>query len=134
MLEEMRRNISLAELAKNAERIADDIDASGAVYCVKRRGKAGIMLIDADHYEGWRADIQRMLDAHWRERLAQAERDFAAGRGRDLAEVARELGLDRPAQPRRRGATTKSARASSPKTHARASRARDRAAQRTLRR
>lgn len=105
MLQEMRKNISLADFAKNAERIAQDIDASGTVYCIKRRGKAGIMLVDASQYEA----MQQLQHAHWRERLAQSQRDFAAGRDRDLEEIARELGLDRPAQPRRRSPASRTA-------------------------
>lgn len=115
MLEELRKNISLADFTKNAARIADDIDASGTVYCIKRRGKPGIMRMDASHYEA----MQQWHNAHWRERLAQSQRDFAAGRGRDLEEIAKELGLDRPAQPRRRGAAPRTTRAGRSKAHAR---------------
>ena len=102
MLEAMRKTISMAELAKHAERIADDINASGAIYCVERRGKAGVMLMDANYYEGWRVAIELMQRPRWREEWAEARRAAERGDGRDLDDVARELGLARADQPGRR--------------------------------
>lgn len=102
MLDDMRKTISMSELAKNAERIAKDIDASGAIYHVKRPGTRGMLLMDAEYFEGWRAAIEMMQRPNWQEEWQQARRELARGEGRRLDEVARELGLDRPAQPRRR--------------------------------
>jgi hypothetical protein len=110
MLEEMRKTISLAQLAKHAERIADDIEASGTIYCVKRRGKSGLMLLDAEAYEGWLVAIELMKQPSWREEWATARGAAARGEGRNLEAVAKELDLDRPARLDRRkaasGATT----------------------------
>ena len=109
MLEEMRKTISLDELSRNAERIADDIGASGAVYRIERRGKAGMMLMDADYYEGWRAAIELMKQPDWRAQWDRALEERASGVGRALDDVATELGLDRPAQPHRRGTASRAA-------------------------
>jgi hypothetical protein len=110
MLKEMRKTISLAQLAKHAERIADDIEASGTIYCVKRRGKSGLMLLDAEAYEGCLVAIELMKQPNWREEWATARGAAARGEGRNLEAVAKELDLDRPARLDRRkaasGATT----------------------------
>jgi hypothetical protein len=45
-----------------------------------------------------------MSRPNWREELEQSRRDAAAGRGRPLEVVLKELGLDRPAQRKRRSA------------------------------
>lgn len=107
MLEEMRKTISLAQLAKHAERIADDIEASGTIYCVKRRGKSGLMLLDAEAYEGWLVAIELMKQPSWREEWATARGAAARGEGRNLEAVAKELDLDRPARLDRRKAASR---------------------------
>jgi PHD/YefM family antitoxin component YafN of YafNO toxin-antitoxin module len=128
MLEEMRKTISLAQLAKDPERIARDIDSSGAVYYVKRPGHRPMLLMDEEYFEGWRVVIELMQQPNWREELEQSRRDFAAGRYRDLEEVVKELGLDRPAQPRRRRSAPRASGARTAKGARRASRARGRSA------
>ena len=128
MLEEMRKTISLAQLAKNVERIADDINASGAIYCVKRRGKAGVMLLDAAYYEGWLVAIELMKQPNWREEWDAARCAAERGEGRDLEEVAKELGLDRPAQLDRRKAASRASSARRTKGARRDSRPRRRSA------
>jgi PHD/YefM family antitoxin component YafN of YafNO toxin-antitoxin module len=128
MLEEMRKTISLTQLAKDAERIARDIDSSGAVYHVKRPGHRDMLLMDEEYFEGWRVVFELMQRPSWREELEQSRRDFAAGRHRELDEVAKELGLDRPAQPRRRSTAPRAAAASRTKSTRRTSRSRGRTA------
>ena len=109
MLEETRKTISLDERSRNAERIADDIGASGAVYRIERRGNAGMMLMDADYDEGSRAAIELMKQTDWRAQWDAALAERASGVGRALDDVAKELALDRPAQPHRRGAASRTA-------------------------
>lgn len=124
MLDEMRKTISMAELAKHAERIADDINASGTIYCIERRGKAGVMLMDANYYEGWRVAIELMQRASWREEWAEARLAAERGEGRKLEEVAKELGLDRSDRSRRRRPASRASTPRSAKGSRRASRAR----------
>jgi PHD/YefM family antitoxin component YafN of YafNO toxin-antitoxin module len=131
MLEDMeKKTISVSELAKNAERIARDVDASGTVYHIKRRGRSGMLLMDHDYYLAWRDAIELMQRPNWREELEQSRRDFAAGRYRDLEDVVKELGLDRAAQPRRRAAASRPARPGRTKSTRRTPGARGRTAQR----
>lgn len=126
MLEEMRKTISMAELAKNPESVAQDIDASGAVYCIKRPGKPRMLLMDAEYFEGQQAIMRLMQDPHWGPRLQQAQRDFEAGRGITLDELEAELDRDRPAQSRRRGSASGDASSSRTKSSPRAARSRRR--------
>ena len=129
MLEAMqRKTISMARLAKDPDRIARDIDSSGAIYSIKRRGERTMLLMNEDYFEGWLSVIELMKQPNWREELEQSRQDFAAGRGRDLEEVVREIGLDRRAQPRRRSAAPRSSRAGGKANPRRASRSRGRAA------
>ena len=128
MLEEMRKTISLAQLAKNPERIARDIDSCGAVYHVKRPGRRDMLLMDEEYFEGWLVAIELMQRPNWREELEQSRRDAEAGRGRDLEEVVKELGLDRPAQQRRRRPAARTARTRSAKDSRRTPRGRGRSA------
>lgn len=128
MLEEMRKTISMSKFAKNPESVARDIDASGAVYSIQRRGRPAVLMMDEEYYEGWRIVIEMMQRPDWREELEEWRRDAAEGRGRDLEEIAKELGLDRPAESTRRGAPRRAPSASRSKGVPSASRTRRRSA------
>jgi hypothetical protein len=56
----------------------------------------------AQYLRGWAAALDEMRRPDWREVYEQTSRDIAAGRGRDLDTVAKELGLERRAGRRRR--------------------------------
>jgi len=56
----------------------------------------------AQYLRGWAAALDEMRRPDWREVHDRTSRDIAAGRGRDLDTVAKELGLERPAGRRRR--------------------------------
>jgi hypothetical protein len=127
MLGEMRKTISMADLAKNPEGVARDIDASGAVYCIKRPGRPQMLMMDAEYFEGQQAIMRLMQDPHWGPRMQQAQRDFEAGRGITLDELEAELGLDRPPRSRRRGSTSRNAGAGRTKGSPRTPRSRGRA-------
>lgn len=129
MLEAMdRKTITMARLAKNPESIARAIDSSGAVYTIKRPGRATMLMMDEEYFESWLAVIDLMKNPKWREELEQSKRDFAEGRYRTLDEIEKELDLDRPAPTRRRAAAASSTRSGRSKGAQRASRARRRAA------
>ncbi|NVB78674.1 MAG: hypothetical protein HOV81_09795 [Kofleriaceae bacterium] len=99
MLDEMQKTISMAELAKNAERIAKDIETAGTVYRVKRPGHRAMLLMDDAYFEGWKAVIELMQRANWRDEWARSEAELAQGRGRELSEVLAELTGDSAAKP-----------------------------------
>lgn len=47
----------------------------------------------AQYLRGWAAALDEMRRPDWREVHEQTSRDIAAGRGRDLETIARELAL-----------------------------------------
>jgi hypothetical protein len=53
-----------------------------------------MVLVDNEYYEGWMAAIDEMRRPDWREALEETRRDAAAGRGRSLDVIAKELGLE----------------------------------------
>jgi PHD/YefM family antitoxin component YafN of YafNO toxin-antitoxin module len=102
MLETMK-TISMSQLAKNAERIARDIESAGHMYRIK--GPRGAMLLmDWEQYESWREMLALMRRPNWQSEWVQMERDASARRGRDLDTVVQELGLEVSTRSPRRGA------------------------------
>jgi len=56
----------------------------------------------AQYLRGWAAALDEMRRPDWREVHDQTSRDIAAGRGRDLETVAKELGFQRRSGQKRR--------------------------------
>jgi PHD/YefM family antitoxin component YafN of YafNO toxin-antitoxin module len=93
MLDDMEKTISMAELAKHAERIARDIETAGTVYRIKRVGRPNILVIDELYLERRVAMAELMQVPGWQEHLEQSRRDFEQGRSRPLDDVLEELGF-----------------------------------------
>jgi PHD/YefM family antitoxin component YafN of YafNO toxin-antitoxin module len=115
MLDEMHKTISMSELLRNPERVATDVEQTGAIYRVTRRGHRSLVLMDKQFLDGWIAAIEFMQRPNWREEWEEAQRDIAEGRLYDLDDVLKELGLeDAPHRSRkpsaRRAATTRRAK------------------------
>jgi hypothetical protein len=51
-------------------------------------------MIGRAYVDGWRAALDEMRRPDWREVHDRTSRDIAAGRGRDLDMIAKELGLE----------------------------------------
>lgn len=86
------KTVSLSDLAKHPQRIAEGL--SGKLRLTGARG--AILLVDPEHYDDLAATIQMLMRPDWSGVRARIERDRALGRGQDLDEVVKELGLDRP--------------------------------------
>ncbi|HEY5920611.1 MAG TPA: hypothetical protein VIV11_03025 [Kofleriaceae bacterium] len=123
-----RKTISMAQLAKNTEDIARDIDSSRGVYRIKRQGRPDILLMHEEYFEGWLVVAELSGNPEVRRQLEQSRRDANADRGRNLDEIEKELGLDRKAPTRRRGSVPRSTRASGAKGIRSAPRSRRRSA------
>jgi PHD/YefM family antitoxin component YafN of YafNO toxin-antitoxin module len=117
MLETMeKKTISMAQLAKNAEQIASDIEASGALYRIKRPGGKTMLLMDKAYFDSWVATLEFMQDhPNWRAELDQAERDYRAGLFIPYEQVRKELGLDRRARAPKRGRSARGTSGGRPK-------------------
>ncbi|HVV85412.1 MAG TPA: hypothetical protein VHE35_20275 [Kofleriaceae bacterium] len=83
----------MTDLVRNAASIAREVETEGTIFRVTRGGRGSMVLVDNDYFEGWMAAIDEMRRPDWRETLAEGRRDAAAGRGRSLDAVAKELGL-----------------------------------------
>ena len=90
----MEKIISVTDLVRNAARIAEDVETSGTIYRITRGGRGSMVLVDEEYFDGWMAALDEMRRFGWREVWAETSRDIAAGRGRSLDVVAKELGVD----------------------------------------
>ena len=101
----MEKIISVTDLVRNTASIAKEVETEGTVYRITRGGRGSMVLVDEQYFNGWMAALDEMRRPDWREVHAQATRDVAARRGRDLDAVAKELGLEDSANaPRRKPA------------------------------
>lgn len=98
----MERIISVTDLVRNVARIAREVETEGTIYRITRGGRGSMVLVDNEYFEGWMAAMDEMRRPDWREALAEGRRDAAAGRGRSLDSVAKELGLERSPDPKSR--------------------------------
>jgi PHD/YefM family antitoxin component YafN of YafNO toxin-antitoxin module len=97
----MERIISVTDLVRNAARIAEEIETEGTIYKITRNGRGSMVLVDHEYFDAWMHAIDEMRRPDWREVWERTTRDIAAGRGRDLEDIAKELGFDRPPHTRR---------------------------------
>src|SRR4051812_36704041 len=96
------KTISMSELTKHAERIATDIESSGAVYQIKRRGGPSMVLMDSGYLESLRLTIQFMTEhPNWEAEMEQGRQEILAGGGVSLEELFKRHGLDVEARPSR---------------------------------
>lgn len=103
----MEKTISIAQLAKNPERVADDIE-TGTVYRIKHPGRRAMILLDHEVFESRLATLEFMQrHPNWRRELAEARRQYDAGLYVPYEQVRKELGL---AEPRRKSGRSSSAR------------------------
>jgi PHD/YefM family antitoxin component YafN of YafNO toxin-antitoxin module len=110
MLLDMQKTISMSTLAKDAERIAKDIEARKTLYRVKRSGGRDMMLMDRDYYESWIATVEFITQhPNWKEELEEGDRQHRNGECRLLEDVLKELGIEVPAPHAPRGATARKA-------------------------
>jgi PHD/YefM family antitoxin component YafN of YafNO toxin-antitoxin module len=101
----MEKTISMSELRRDGERIAQDIERSGTVYRIRRPRKRSMLLVDADYFESQMATLEFIAQhPNWREELAEGDRQIAAGEIRELEDVMKELGLEVSSLTAKRGA------------------------------
>lgn len=95
ILDDMEKTISMSQLAKNVERIAQDIQKSGTVYRIRHPGRPNMMLVDEDYLERWRATYDFMArHPNWEQELEDAHQEELDGKLIPLEDVLRQLGLD----------------------------------------
>jgi PHD/YefM family antitoxin component YafN of YafNO toxin-antitoxin module len=107
----MDKIISVTDLVRNAARIAEDVETSGAVYRITRGGRGSMVLVNEDYFDGWMAALDEMRRSDWREVCGETSADISAGRGRPLDHVVQELALDDLPDAKGRSAAPRAARA-----------------------
>lgn len=111
----MEKIISVTDLVRNAARIARDVEVEGTVYRITRGGRGSMVLVDEEYFEGWMAALDEMRRPDWREVWEETSRDIAAGRGRTLDEVAKEIGREGSPHKKGRKSAPRAARPRRPK-------------------
>lgn len=110
MLDAMEKTISMAQLAKNTEEIARDIETTGTLYRIKRPGRKRLVLVDDHYLERLAATIEfKLMHPNWKEELAQAKRDYEAGLYIPFEQILAERGLAEPGRKAKRKSTVRRA-------------------------
>jgi prevent-host-death family protein len=82
----MEKIVPISELQTQARRIVEGVKTTRDPVIITQRGRPAALLVNYEEYEGLLATLDEMSQPDWRERLAEAERDSAAGRGVSLDE------------------------------------------------
>src|SRR5258705_12952156 len=90
----MEKIISVTDLVRNAARVAEEVESEGTIYRITRGGRGSMVLVDEEYFDGWMAALDEMRRPDWQVAWAEASRDIAARRGRDLDVIAKELRLE----------------------------------------
>jgi prevent-host-death family protein len=82
----MDKIIPISELQSQAKKIIEGVKKTRDPVIITQRGRPAAVLVNYEEYEGMTATLEEMSQPDWRERLAEAERDSRAGKGRELDE------------------------------------------------
>jgi hypothetical protein len=108
MLADMKKTISMADLARNTERIAKDIERQGIVYRIKRPGRRTLLLMDKKYFDDqlfWSEFVAR--HPNWEQEMEENRRALREGRCITLEQFLQERGLADPQPQPRRAASTR---------------------------
>jgi antitoxin YefM len=89
----MIKSISVRELRPNISKVIDDIHDKFDRYIISRHGRPEIVMLSIDDYESLLETLEIESDKKLMQRLKKAEKDIAAGQGRTLEEIHKELGI-----------------------------------------
>jgi PHD/YefM family antitoxin component YafN of YafNO toxin-antitoxin module len=126
----VERIISVTDLVRNVARIAKEVETEGTIYRITRGGRGSMVLVDEEYFEAWMAAIEEMQRPGWREALEEGRRDVAAGRGRDLDTIVKELGLEDQSDRKSRKPSKRAAGTGRPKGRPSATNSRGRTSKR----
>ena len=77
----MNKIIPISELQASAKKFVDMVRETDQAVIITQRGRPAAVLVSCDNYEGLLATQDEMSYPDWKERLARAEREIAAGKG-----------------------------------------------------
>jgi len=112
MIEDMKKTISTADLSRNTERIAKEIEQQGIVYRIKRPGRRTLLLMDKKYFDdqlSWSEFVAQ--HPNWEQEMEDNRRALREGRCITLDQFLQERGLADPQpKPRRTTATRRGVR------------------------
>ena len=91
------QTLPLSEVKARLSEIADEVDQTHERVNVTRNGRDFVVLIAKEDLDSLEATLELLADPEALERLAQAERDIAAGEGttgEEMAELMRQRRAD----------------------------------------
>ena len=77
----MDKIIPISEFQTRAKKWVDQVRETDQPVIITQRGKPAAVLVSCDEFEGLQATRDEMSYPDWKERLARAEKEFAAGKG-----------------------------------------------------
>ena len=91
----MDKIIPISELQVRAKKWVDQVRDTDQPVIITQRGKPAAVLISCDDYEGLQATLDEMSYPDWKQRLARAEKESAAGKGMPMDEYFRKRAAKR---------------------------------------
>lgn len=82
--------IPISELQVHAKKWVDRVKETDRPLVITQRGKPAAVLVSCEDFEGLCATRDEMSHSDWKQRLARAKKESAAGKGIALETYARE--------------------------------------------
>ncbi len=86
----MDKIIPISEFQVRAKKWVDQVRDTDQPVIITQRGKPAAVLISCDDYAGLQATLDEMSYPDWKQRLARAEKESAAGKGMPMDEYFRK--------------------------------------------
>lgn len=91
----MDKIIPISEFQVRAKKWVDQVRDTDQPVIITQRGKPAAVLISCDDYEGLQATLDEMSYPDWKQRLARAEKESAAGKAMPMDEYFRKRAAKR---------------------------------------
>ncbi len=89
----MLNMISIRELHFKLSEAVDNVHKKFDRYVITRRGKPQVIMMSINDYEGLLETLEIEFDPALAKQLKKAEEDMRAGKGKDLEQIHKELGI-----------------------------------------
>lgn len=91
----MDKIIPISELQVRAKKWVDRVRDTDQPVVITQRGKPAAVLVSCDDFEGMKATLDEMSYPDWKQRLARAKKESAAGMGMPMDEYFRKRAAKR---------------------------------------
>lgn len=86
----MDKIIPISEFQVRAKKWVDQVKETDQPVIITQRGRPAAVLMSCDDFEGLQATHDEMSYADWKRRLARAEKESSAGKGKNLEDYLQE--------------------------------------------